>query len=106
VVLFRVNPVARSLAFHGWLKLEAVAPLADQELLHLLVNAVREALGMVPKLRLWPDPIPDTAVIQRSAEYRRPTWLIPNGKNTAGDVAMRKFCAGVLSLVGLGAKGR
>lgn len=72
----------------------------------LPVNAAREALGMVPKLKLWPDPIPDTAVIQRSAEYRRPTWLIPNGKNTAGDVAMRKFCAGVLSLVGLGAKGR
>lgn len=70
------------------------------------VGAARDALSKVPGLQIWPQLIPDSGTIQRSAEFRTPTWRVPNGKGTAGDVAMQKFCADVFSKLGLGRRGR
>ncbi len=70
------------------------------------VSAARDALSKVPGLNIWPDAIPDAGTIQRSAEFRAPTWRIPNGKGSAGDAAMQKFCADVFKKLGLSRKGR
>jgi hypothetical protein len=65
------------------------------------LDAARDALKKVPGLQFWPQEIPDTGTIQRTAEFREPTWRVPNGKGTAGDTAMRKFCADVFAKLGL-----
>lgn len=70
------------------------------------VSAAKDALSKVPGLHVWPYLIPDSGTIQRSAEFRAPTWRIPNGKGSAGDAAMQKFCADVFAKLGLGRRGR
>ena len=70
------------------------------------VNAVRDALGKVSGIKVWPASIPDSGTIQRSAEFRAPTWRIPNGAGSAGDEAMQAFCTEVFRLTGLTRRGR
>lgn len=69
-------------------------------------NAVRDALGKVPGIKVWSESIPDSGTIQRSAEFRAPTWRIPNGAGSAGDKAMKAFCTDVFRLTGLTRQGR
>jgi hypothetical protein len=70
------------------------------------VTAARDALSKSPGVQIWPEMIPDSGTIHRSAEFRAPTWRIPNGKGTIGDVVMQKFCTDVYSKLGLGRRGR
>ncbi len=65
------------------------------------LEGLRAAARMVPNARLRDEPIPVSAAIAKAAEYFRPVWDVPYGRDTQGDQAIQKLCSDVLNECGL-----
>lgn len=60
------------------------------------IEGLRAAARQIPNARLREQPIPSSAAIAKSAEYFRPVWEVPYGRETHGEKAILQLCDDVL----------
>jgi cellulose biosynthesis protein BcsQ len=65
------------------------------------LEGLRAAARQIPQARLRDEPIPTSAAIAKAAEYFRPVWEVPYGRDTQGDQAIQKLCSEILNERGL-----
>lgn len=68
------------------------------------LEGLRAAARQIPQAKLRDDPIPTSAAIAKSAEYFKPVWEVPYGRDTQGDHAIQKLCSEILISQGLDGK--
>jgi len=68
------------------------------------LSALKRACARVPRLTVWPTPVPDSPAIKRAAEYYRPVWEVPYGETSAGSRVMKALCDDILGMLGLGGR--
>lgn len=66
--------------------------------------ALKRACAKVPRITIWPTPVPDSPAIKRAAEYYRPVWEVPYGETSAGSKVMKDLCDDIVRMLGLGAR--